>query len=201
MNRIGAALPLLLGFTCFVAGCRAEQSQPAITSSYDTVLVVLGNEPLDDQTPTVDMVERVKGAVAFHNEHPNSLLVFTGGKTAGSISEARMMVDLAVAQGISTNSFLLEEKSRTTEENAEFVSELLHTVNVDRLFIVSKTSHLEWAMPIFKKYDFFANAEPLSCNVSREASIAQMEAYLKHNDSRRVRQRLQWLKEQVRGTD
>ena len=53
------------------------------------VLVVLGNEPLDDLTPTVDTASRVRKAVEVHRDHPGSIIVFSGGPTAGKTTEAR----------------------------------------------------------------------------------------------------------------
>ena len=47
----------------------------------------------------------------------------------------------------------------------------------------------------------FAAAEPLACQVSRAESIAQMEEYLIKRDSARVRERLEQLKNGIRGTD
>ena len=182
------------------SGCTAESPTPG-TSAFDVVLVVLGNEPLDDKTPTVDTVARVKKAVAFQKEHPSTLLVFTGGPTAGTNTEARMMADLAVAQGVSTNSIRLEENARSTQQNARLTAALIRRINPDRILIVSKADHLDWAMPIFKKVEAFRTAEPLPCQVGRADSIAQMEAYLKKNDSPRVRERLQQLRSGVKGTD
>jgi hypothetical protein len=44
-------------------GPAAEPAGPG--PSLDSVVVVLGNEPLDDRTPTVDMAARVRAAVAY----------------------------------------------------------------------------------------------------------------------------------------
>ena len=182
------------------SGCSAEEAAQN-GPSFDTVLVVLGNEPLDDSTPTVDTIARVNKAVAFHGENPATLLVFTGGPTAGTNTEARMMADLAVAQGISTNSICLEDKARSTQQNARLTAKLIRQVTPKRILIVSKSDHLDWAMPIFRRIDEFSAAESLACQVERADSIAQMEDYLKTHDSPRVRQRLQQLKDGVKGTD
>jgi len=182
------------------AGCSAGEP-PQGSSSFDTVLVVLGNEPLDDTTPTVDMVARVKKAVTLQKEHPTTLLVLTGGPTAGKTTEARMMADLAVAQGVSTNFIRLEEKARSTQENARLTARLIRETNPRRIMIVSKDDHLDWAMPIFRKIDVFRAADPVPCQVSRADSIAQMEDYLKTRDNPRVRKRLEQLKKGIKGTD
>jgi uncharacterized SAM-binding protein YcdF (DUF218 family) len=198
--------PLCFVFACLgllssAAGTTAETQEVARTASFDAVLIVLGNEPLDDSTPTVDMVARVRKAVEFHKQHPKSLLVFTGGKTAGSISEARMMADIAITQGVSTNSIRLEEEARSTSENARLTANLTRGLRPSRVLIVSNGDHLQWAMPIFRKVDTFKNAEPLACGVDRAERVSQMEEYLKRHDNARVRQRLQQLKDGVKGTD
>ena len=111
------ALSSIVLSACGANGTR-EPSDVNGRPYYATVLVVLGNEPLDDSTPTVDMVARVEKAAAFFRDHPRSLLVFTGGKTSGSISEAKMMADIAIRNGVPREAIRLEENARTTAENA-----------------------------------------------------------------------------------
>lgn len=177
---------------------RADDHQQATHPiSYKCVLVVLGNEPLDDKTPTVTMIARVEKAVEFYKQHPDSLFIFTGGKTVGNISEARIMADIAQSFGAPTNSFQLERGSRTTDENAQFSASILAQIQTKRILIVSNPEHLEWAMNIFKKLDVFKNAEPLASEFDRTKSIDQMRDYLAHHDNPRVRERLERL---IRGS-
>ena len=192
---------LCLAVSLSFSGCGARGNEQAVTGSFDAIVIVLGNEPLDETTPTVDMVTRVKKAVDFHKAMPNSLIVFTGGKTVGRVSEAHMMANIAFTGGVSSNSICLEEKSRTTKENAKFTARLLGNVQASSIYIVSKGSHLEWAMPIFKLHSVFTNALPLVSHVSQAATIAQMEEYLRKKENRRVRQRLEWIEQGVRGPD
>lgn len=170
-----------------------DHQQTTHPISYECVLVVLGNEPLDDKTPTVTMIARVEKAVEFYKQHPNSLFIFTGGKTIGNVSEARMMADIAQSLGAPTNSFRLEERSRTTDENAQFSEPILTKIRTKRILIVSNSGHLEWAINIFKKFDVFKGAEPLASEFDRAKSIDQMRDYLAHHDNPRVRQRLERL--------
>lgn len=200
MKAITRAVVLLLLVSAgyFTAG----EPVQAGNTSVNTVLVVLGNEPLDDQTPTVDMIARVKKAVEFYKANPGSLLVLTGGATAGKVSEARMMADIASTSGVSTNYTRLEEKARTTSENANCTAEIVRNLNPRRVLIVSGADHLDWAMPIFRKYDVFATAEPLPCTINDKDSIAQMREYLvKHPENNRVRERLRQLLKGDKGTD
>ena len=183
--------------------------RPSVNNNITTLLIVLGNMPLDDSTPTVDMMERVRTAVrAFKTNPLSTMLVFSGGPTAGKMSEARTGFNFAASLGVDEKAMLLEEKARTTEENAILTAKLLMEKNIRpaEIFIVSKQDHLDWAMGIFKSNrvpdHFFANARPMGCTVDRKDSIAQMVAYLEtHPDNKMVRHRLRDLRNGVQGID
>lgn len=192
---------LLLTWIFCGSGCTPRCDGPVDTSSVDSIVIVLGNEPLDEATPTVEMLARVKKAVEFQRRQSKTFVLFTGGRTAGPRSEARMMADIAIDMGASVNSMGLEEDSRTTKENAQFAARLLRDAKCRRIYLVSSPSHLEWALSVFRSHDVFANVMALPTKGNRQESISQMEEYLKKNDSRRVRERLQWLREGVRGPD
>ena len=66
----------------------------------ENILVVLGNEPLDDATPTIDTMTRVRKAVKFFSVHPSSILIFTGGPTANKVTEAQVMANYAMSLGV-----------------------------------------------------------------------------------------------------
>ena len=194
-------LAVVLALVVPLAICRAESNEQR-TGLFDTVLVVLGNEPLDDSTPTIDMVRRVTKAVEFQQQHPKTLLLFTGGPTAGTNSEARMMATIAVSQGVTTNTICLEEEARFTQENARFSARLVEPIHPRRILIVSKSDHLDWAMANFQREEVFRTAQPLACQVPTADSIAQMKTYLsQHPDNQRVLYRLQALQDGRRGTD
>ncbi len=164
-------------------------------------LVIPGNEPLDDSTPTIDMSRRVLRAVDIVRKRPVSLLVFSGGATGDTMSEAKMMALIALSRGVPLERMVLEERARSTGENALYAGRILKQRGIERAVIVSKKEHLDWAMPIFRKYEPFERAVRLESRVSREEIIAQMKDYLKLHDSKRVRQRLDQLLKGISGTD
>lgn len=178
-----------------------------------TVLVVLGNEPLDDQTPTVDTMTRVKTAVSYYLQNSRTtIIVFTGGPTAGKSSEAQMMATYAKSLGVPDKSILLEEKARSTGENAQLTALLLwkQKINPKTVYVVSKYDHLEWAIPIFKKHkgpvDVFKNVKPLGCTISQSEILEQMENYINQHpknspSTQRVLWRLKNIKKGIRGID
>ena len=180
------------------------------------LLLVLGNMPLDESTPTLDTMTRVRTAVDYYKKSKDgggTWIVFSGGPTAGGkVSEALTMKIFAQQLGVNQEDVILEERARTTEENAIYTASLLlerglRPQALKEIYIVSKNDHLEWAMPLFKQSKkvpgaFFENAKPMGCNVDRLDSIRQMEKYLQsHPDSKMVALRLKNLRNGIRGID
>jgi len=177
--------------------------QPAKGSpSKRVALIVLGNAPLDASTPTVDLIKRVLKAVEYAQANPQSILVLTGGRTAGPVSEARMMAIIALSRGITRDRIFLEEEARGTSANAKLTKGIIASHPVDEILIVSKQSHLEWAMHIFQQEgEPFTHAKPLPCEVTNQEIIQQMQEYLRVNDNDRVRYRMQELMQGHSGVD
>ena len=116
--------------------------------NFENILIVLGNEPLDDNTPTIDTMKRVDAAGIFYNRQINkekTIVIFTGGPTAGKKTEASVMADYAIKKyNIPINCMIKEEKARSTQENAVLVAKILENKNIksEKIFIVSKNDHL-----------------------------------------------------------
>ena len=158
------------------------------------VIIVLGSKPLDTQTPTIDLVGRVIRGVILLRSLPNSLLVLSGGRTVEGISEAEMMGLIAWSRGVDVGEMILEERARSTDENAQYCAELLADSSADHFFLVSRKDHLIRAIPIFHQFNLFQKIEGKDCGVSRLELIKQIEAYMREHDSVILRQRLEKLR-------
>ena len=190
-----------------------ETAAAALNAPSMAVLIVLGNEPLDDQTPTVDTMNRVQKAVDYYKARPpgSTLLIFTGGPTAGTKTEALTMSEYAQRQGVPLAAIRLEEKARSTKQNALLSARLLlrEGVRPTEVYVVSKADHLRWALPLFKARDvpgqLFQGALALPSSVTKEDVMRQMQQYIAdHPDGRRtarVQLRLDMLKKGVQGID
>ena len=181
-------------------------------SPYKSVLVVLGNEPLDDTTPTIDTMDRVKKAVEYYQKNPTStMLIFTGGPTAGKTTEAMMMSQYAQSLGVKEKDIRLEEKARSTKQNAILSARLLIRENITpkETFVVSKADHLTWAMALFKGNDvpqrLFEDSIALPCTVKKEDVMQQLNEYITthvgHPRIPRIKMRLEMLRKGQQGID
>ena len=88
------------------------------TSNAD-YLLVLGHALNNDKLTDV-CIYRLKGAIKYLNSNPNTKLVLSGGITKNNTkSEAQVMKDYLIDNGIDSNIITLEDKSTDTVENIE----------------------------------------------------------------------------------
>ena len=165
-----------------------------------TVIIVLGDRPLDGTTPTVNMIYRVLKAVELSKKFPKAVLIMSGGPTAGGISEAEMMGLIAWSRKVNPSRIILEDKSRNTEQNAEFTADIIRSKKIGRKFVITDQSRLKRVTSIFRNYfREFKDVQAVDCNVPIKLMVEQMEQYLKNNDNRIARRRLQQLKNTIKG--
>ncbi len=165
----------------------------------ETAIIVLGDRPLDETTPTVDMVYRVLKGVELAKKFPKAILIMSGGATKGPTPEAQMMGWIAWSRGIDPLRILLEDKSQTTGENADFTANIIGSKNIGQVFMVTEPSRLEEALAIFQKhYREFKNIQGIACDVTTALVIEQMEQFLKSHDDRVVRGRLHYVKKGIK---
>ncbi len=162
-----------------------------------TVIVVLGDRPLDDTFPTVDMVYRVLKGVELAKKFPGAVLIMSGGATKGPTPEARMMGLIAWSRGVDPLRIILEDKSQTTGENAGNTAGIVGSKNIQQVFIITEKSRLEEAVAIFQKHGEFKNVQGIESDVTRAIIMEQMEQYLKTHDDRVVRGRLHFVRKGI----
>ena len=166
----------------------------ALKEGTETAIIVLGDRPLDDTTPTVDMVYRVLKGVELTKKFPKAVMIMSGGLTKGPTSEAQMMGLIAWSRGVDPLRIILEDKSQTTSENAEYTAKIVGPKNVGQVFVVAEPSRVDDAVAIFQKHNKeFKNIQGVASDVSQDLIIRQMEEFLRSHDDRIVRGRLHYV--------
>lgn len=121
------------------------------------VAVILGNRLNDDKSISDVMKKRLDLTIKLNKELAPDRIILSGGvanKKAG-ISEAQVMVDYLVSQGIKAEKLIKEDQSRNTVENAKFSVPIALSLGADTLIVCSTIEHINrwWVNPIkaFKK--------------------------------------------------
>ncbi len=127
MARIPRWIPVSVVTTCigglavFAAVCilvflgAASSNRPGLD-----YVIVLGAR-VKENAVSNSLKKRLDKAVEYAQENPDTILVLSGGRGAGQQeSEARVMFDYLVYNGVSPDQLLMEDRSISTVENIAF---------------------------------------------------------------------------------
>ncbi len=90
-------------------------------------LMILGGDIIGADTPSPQLLERMKEAAVYLKENPRCMIVPCGGcfRPGQKKSEAQIIADYLISQGIDKCRIILEDKSTTTFENFLFAVEII----------------------------------------------------------------------------
>jgi uncharacterized SAM-binding protein YcdF (DUF218 family) len=108
----------------------------------DVIVVLAGEE-----------TERVEYGVKLFKEGwaRKDKMVLAGGPLVWKYTWASLMKEQAMYLGVPKNAILLEDKSRTTEEDARFTKEILNKYRYKSCILVTSPYHSRRATKIFRK--------------------------------------------------
>ena len=147
---------LLLGVISFVwietLVLQAARPDSVVNAKY---AVVLG-AGLRGDLPSQTLKNRLDKGVEYLRENPEAKIVAAGGVgAAATLSEAEVMKRYLTAQGIAETRVLLEDKSRTTDENLKFTKALIiarEGMPAHSIAVITSDYHLYRAKQIAGKY-------------------------------------------------
>lgn len=90
-------------------------------------LLVLGGNVFGADTPSPQLMERMKTAAVYLKENPETTAVPCGGcfREHQKKSEAEIIADYLISQGVEEERIILEDKSETTYQNFEFGTQII----------------------------------------------------------------------------
>lgn len=143
-----------LGVAVYTQG-RIDHAEPS------DVIVVLGSGLRRDGSPGPALYRRAEKAVRLYDEGIAPTLICTGGYTAGQIrSEAQACADILEDNGVPASAIVLEERSRSTIENAAYTREIMDANGWQTAVVVSDGYHLLRAGWIFEQAGIQAVTSP-----------------------------------------
>ena len=107
----------------------------------DAIVVVSGG----------DNDARISKGVQLYKEGWAPILVFSGAAAEGDVSNAQAMATIAERDGVPEDAILIEEKSKTTAENATYTSDLLKQKKLQSFILVTSPYHQRRTYELFKK--------------------------------------------------
>ena len=148
------------------------------------VIIVLGAHVTEQGKASNALRQRTLQAVKLYKRGLAAKIITTGGIGTFSPAEARVAADLAIARGVPENDVLLEDKSRSTWENATNAAQICRAHGWQRVIIVSEPYHLFRARANFRrqKLETFVSPSP-NYILARRLQMTAREAILVLRDA------------------
>jgi uncharacterized SAM-binding protein YcdF (DUF218 family) len=106
----------------------------------DAIIVISGG----------DTEARVQEGVSLFKDGWAQTIIFSGAAATGDVSNALAMKKGAILDGIPDESILIEEESKTTKENAEYVTEIIKEESIDSVILITSPYHQRRAYNNFR---------------------------------------------------
>ncbi len=158
--RTLAGAALLLGALSLAVLVEVAVYGGRSSDAFADAAIVLGAAVYEDR-PSPVFEERIRHAVDLYKAGRVRLLVMTGGLGPGDrLTEAEAARRWSLEQGVPPEAILLENASRTTQENLELALPLLRRHGLNRVLLVSDPLHMRRAMAIAGKLGIEAVPSP-----------------------------------------
>jgi uncharacterized SAM-binding protein YcdF (DUF218 family) len=106
------------------------------------------------QLETNQYAERLSAGIALARRYPTARVVFTGGSAsmiANRPTEADMVEDHLISEGIQQDRLILERQSRNTAENAFYTKKLIKPRGDETWLLVTTAFHMPRSVGLFCK--------------------------------------------------
>lgn len=142
-----------------VVSC-ATMGRPVPDAPPDAV-VVLGAQVLASGSPSPPLRRRLEHGVSVWRRRGADVLVTSGGRGDGPVSEAETMRRLALGLGVPEDRIVAEDRSTTTLEHAVEVAALCERNGWRRVVIVTDRYHLPRALFLFRRLGLDVEGAPV----------------------------------------
>lgn len=163
-RRLVRLLLIASGLGALVCGALAlhiyfyGQEDRAVPSD---VIIILGAGTRPSGRPSISHTRRIRHGVALYQRGIAPFILCTGGFTdSHPSSEAQACADLAQELGVPRGAILVEEHSRSTEENAIETRKLMAARGLKTAVLVSDNYHLWRAEMIFRAQGINVSLSP-----------------------------------------
>jgi uncharacterized SAM-binding protein YcdF (DUF218 family) len=154
------------------------QSLPPTEFSANSVVVVLGggteSQQYPRQIPEIGSAgDRVTYALKLYRDGVAGKIILSGGNIdwlgSRSTTGAQEMYQLLTLMGVPADVMQLQNESRNTYEDALFCAEILQSMGVKDIVLVTSASHMPRSLALFQKQGMNVTPAPADFGVTEES--------------------------------
>ncbi len=123
--------------------------------------------PVTGQLSEASLVRLVEG-IRIHRKLPQSKLVLSGGGVFSTVTEAKVMADVAVALGMDAKDLVLESVSKDTKDQARLIHKI---VGDNRFVLVTSAAHMPRSTALFEKRGMHPMPAPIGHRIKERQKI------------------------------
>ena len=115
----------------------------------DHAFITLGYALSDEGEMEDTLIERLKVTLEAAEAYPNSKLIVTGGVPKNNNTEAKLMAEWLIDQGIDEERIIEDNLATDTVENALFTMDEVQNEDLKDVTIISSATHMRRALAVF----------------------------------------------------
>ncbi|HET7103280.1 MAG TPA: YdcF family protein [Terracidiphilus sp.] len=139
----------VLSLLCWAVIARAVAPRFNTDQSRFDAIIVLGDPADSDGNPTPVQISRITEAVHEYERNVAPRLILTGGAAHNRFVEARVMAQVAEAQGIPASAIIEEPLAMNTIQNACYATRIVKAHGWNSVEVISNSFQLPRAALIF----------------------------------------------------
>ncbi|WP_053062516.1 YdcF family protein [Photobacterium aquae] len=113
-------------------------------------IVILGHKLLPTGNISPMLEQRLATALSLANNHPQSMLIVSGGMAVNGKTEAMQMKAWLIEQGIDPQRIIKEDQATNTIDNARYSLHIVSRHNITVLTLVSASIHVHRSEILFR---------------------------------------------------
>ncbi|WP_194608452.1 YdcF family protein [Clostridium vitabionis] len=131
--RVMSVTAVMTVFAVIGAAVFVIAGTAALSTDRDADYCIVLGARVRGRKPSVSLKHRIDRAIRYADEHPEAVMVLSGGVGEGEeISEARAIYDALLAAGIPAARMVLEDHSGNTQENISMSRNVIEQCEFDR---------------------------------------------------------------------
>ena len=115
-------------------------------------IAVFGQTPKENGKPSAGLLSRLECALELAERFPDAKIILSGGDVKTKFTEASVMKEWLLEQGVAEDRILLDERARDTYGNAIGILSICKEIKVHKVMVVGTILHLPRAVTTLTLY-------------------------------------------------
>ncbi len=133
-----------------IQGVKLNTKAQAIDKDHHTI-VILGYALAKDGSMRPPLIDRLEQGLAAAKLNPKASIIVSGGVPNHGVTEAYVMQQWLIKNGVTPEHIYLDDKAKDTVGNAIYSTEIIADLGTQQVTLISSASHMRRALLVFEE--------------------------------------------------